>query len=75
MKNLPDPKARALLRAFLACKKGVTAIEYALIAVAISALLFIVLGSGDDGLVSKIKGSFNSIKDALSITKQESSKK
>lgn len=59
---------------FIKSKQGVTAIEYALIAVAISAMLFLVLGSGDDGLISKIKDSFKSIQDALTITKEESGK-
>ncbi|WP_267524199.1 Flp family type IVb pilin [Campylobacter sp. MG1] len=59
---------------FIKDTKGVTAIEYALIAVAISAMLFLVLGSGDDGLISKIKDSFKSIQDALTITKEESGK-
>ncbi|MBT0881542.1 MULTISPECIES: Flp family type IVb pilin [unclassified Campylobacter] len=59
---------------FIKDTKAVTAIEYALIAVAISAMLFLVLGSGDDGLISKIKDSFKSIQDALTITKEESGK-
>lgn len=62
------------LKNFLVEKRAVTAIEYALIAVAISAMLFLVLGSGDDGLISKIKESFKSIQDALTITKEESGK-
>lgn len=53
---------------FLRCQKGVTAIEYALIAVAISTMLFLVLGSGgEDGLVSKIQSAFKSIQNGLSI--------
>lgn len=59
---------------FFSDKRGVTAIEYALIAVAISAMLFIVLGSGDDGLIHKVKESFKSIQDALSVTKDQSGK-
>lgn len=62
-------------RAFLKDTRGVTAIEYALIAVAISAMLFIVLGSGDDGLISKIKTSFKGIQDALTVTKEQSGQK
>lgn len=68
-------KAQSLLSNFIKDKKGVTAIEYALIAVAISAMLFIVLGSGDDGLIGKIKTSFQSIQDALSVTKEQSATK
>ncbi|PAF46953.1 hypothetical protein BKH46_05820 [Helicobacter sp. 12S02634-8] len=57
---------------FLKCQRGVTAIEYALIAVAISSMLFIVLGSGgEDGLISRIKDSFRSIQDGLSISKSQ----
>lgn len=59
---------------FVKDKRAVTAIEYALIAVAISAMLFIVLGSGDDGLIHKIKEAFRGIQDALSITQEESGK-
>lgn len=62
-------------RSFLRDTRGVTAIEYALIAVAISAMLFIVLGSGDDGLISKIKNSFKGIQDALTVTKDQSGQK
>lgn len=62
------------IKSFFKDKGAVTAIEYALIAVAISAMLFLVLGSGDDGLISKIKDSFKSIQDALTITKEESGK-
>lgn len=61
--------------AFIKSQKGVTAIEYALIAVAISSMLFIVLGSGgEDGLISKIKESFRSIQDGLSISKSQGGK-
>lgn len=61
--------------AFIKSQKGVTAIEYALIAVAISSMLFIVLGSGgEDGLISKIKDSFRSIQDGLSISKSQGGK-
>lgn len=62
------------LHKFINDKRGVTAIEYALIAVAISAMLFVVLGSGDDGLINKVKESFKGIQDALSITKEQSGK-
>lgn len=55
----------------LADKRAVTAIEYALIAVAISAMLFIVLGSGDEGIVAKIKQAFKSVEEALSTTKEK----
>ncbi|PAF53567.1 hypothetical protein BKH42_05130 [Helicobacter sp. 13S00482-2] len=62
-------------KAFFKSQKGVTAIEYALIAVAISSMLFIVLGSGgEDGLISKIKESFRSIQDGLSISKSQGGK-
>ncbi|MDO7253128.1 Flp family type IVb pilin [Helicobacter cappadocius] len=67
----------AILRGkiFMQSQKGVTAIEYALIAVAISSMLFIVLGSGgEDGLISKIKESFRSIQDGLSISKSQGNK-
>lgn len=56
--------------AFLKSQRGVTAIEYALIAVAISSMLFLVLGSGgEDGLISRIKDSFRSIQDGLTVSK------
>ncbi|PAF43639.1 Flp family type IVb pilin [Helicobacter sp. 11S02596-1] len=58
---------------FAKSQRGVTAIEYALIAVAISTMLFLVLGTGgEDGLISRIKDSFRSIQDGLSISKQQS---
>lgn len=65
-------KAFVSINFFLNSKKGVTAIEYALIAVAISAMLFVVLGSGgEDGLINKIKTSFKSIQDGLGVTQQQ----
>lgn len=60
------------LKSFLDDKRGVTAIEYALIAVAISSMLFLVLGTGEGGLIAKIKEAFDSIKDGLSVTKSSS---
>lgn len=58
------------LSGFFREQRGVTAIEYALIAVAISSMLFLVLGSGgEDGLISRIKDSFRSIQDGLTVSK------
>lgn len=58
------------LSSFFREQRGVTAIEYALIAVAISSMLFLVLGSGgEDGLISRIKDSFRSIQDGLTVSK------
>lgn len=52
---------------------GVTAIEYALIAVAISSVLFIVLGTGGDGgLTAKIKDAFKAIQDGLGVAQSQS---
>lgn len=56
---------------FIEDKKGVTAIEYALIAVAISSMLFLVLGNPEEGgLVNKIKEAFQSIQDGLSVSQK-----
>lgn len=58
---------------FSLSKKGVTAIEYALIAVAISSVLFIVLGTGGDGgLSAKIKEAFKTIQDGLGVSQGQS---
>lgn len=64
-------KFRKFISKFAKNESGVTAIEYALIAVAISSVLFLVLGTGgQDGLTSKIKEAFTTIQDGLSVSKE-----
>ncbi|AVX40319.1 Flp family type IVb pilin [Yersinia massiliensis] len=48
-------------------EKGVTAIEYSMIAVAVSAMLYIVLGDGTSGdnFLGKIITAFDKIKDSI----------
>ncbi|PAF43374.1 Flp family type IVb pilin [Helicobacter sp. 11S03491-1] len=78
LSNLKNLQIKLFIRTmlFYKCQKGVTAIEYALIAVAISSMLFIVLGSGgEDGLIAKIKESFRSIQDGLSISNSQGNNK
>ncbi|PAF45757.1 hypothetical protein BKH40_02455 [Helicobacter sp. 11S02629-2] len=74
--NMIFIKAYVFFQGFMSEKKGVTAIEYALIAVAISAMLFVVLGSGgEDGIINKIKASFKAITDGLGATQQQAGTK
>lgn len=62
------------VKLFFKDNRGVTAIEYALIAVAISSVLFIVLGTGgENGLTSKIKSAFTNIQSGLNISNQGAS--
>lgn len=63
------------VKGFMEDKKGVTAIEYALIAVAISSMLFLVLGNPEEGgLVNKIKEAFQAIQDGLTVSSKSSGK-
>ncbi|MFU9139074.1 Flp family type IVb pilin [Erwinia tasmaniensis] len=55
-------------------KRGVTAIEYALIGVAMATLLALVLGNQDSGFLGALKSTFAKIADAItSVTVNKSS--
>lgn len=58
------------LRALADDKRGVTAIEYALIAVAMATLLALVLGTQDTGLLGALKASFDAIGSAIKQVNQ-----
>lgn len=47
-------------------RRGVTAIEYALIAVAMATLLAVVLGNQNSGFLGALKETFNKISQAIS---------
>ncbi|BCX78557.1 Flp family type IVb pilin [Campylobacter sp. 19-13652] len=67
LSNLKTKMYSVMLK-FIKDKRGVTAIEYALIAVAISSVLFIVMGTGgEDGLTAKIKEAFSGIQEGLNV--------
>ncbi|MEN4771229.1 Flp family type IVb pilin [Duffyella gerundensis] len=53
------------LRALTRDKRGVTAIEYALIGVAIATLLSLVLGTQSTGLLGELKNAFDTIGSAI----------
>jgi len=61
------------LRALAGDKRGVTAIEYALIGVAIATLLSVVLGSQSTGLLGELKNAFDSIGNAIKNINQSQS--
>lgn len=68
MLNKIQTKIHSTMLSFTQDQKGVTAIEYALIAVAISSVLFIVMGTGgEDGLTAKIKEAFSGIQEGLNV--------
>lgn len=62
-------KTKQKLQDMLANEKGVTAIEYSMIAVAVSAMLFVVFGDGatanTDNFLGMIITAFNQIKTNL----------
>ncbi|AHK18445.1 Flp family type IVb pilin [Yersinia similis] len=60
-------KGQEKLKDMLANEKGVTAIEYSMIAVAVSAMLYIVLGDGTSGdnFLGKIILAFDKIQESL----------
>lgn len=60
-------KGTQKLQAAMTDERGVTAIEYSMIAVAVSAMLFIVLGDGTSGdnFLGKIIEAFDAIKTNL----------
>lgn len=60
-------KTQQKFKELMANEKGVTAIEYSMIAVAVSAMLYIVLGDGTSGdnFLGKIIEAFGKIKDSL----------
>ncbi|CNI14149.1 Flp pilus assembly protein%2C pilin Flp [Yersinia massiliensis] len=60
-------KGQEKLQEMLTNEKGVTAIEYSMIAVAVSAMLYIVLGDGTSGdnFLGKIITAFDKIKDSI----------
>lgn len=60
-------KAKQKLEEVLTNEKGVTAIEYSMIAVAVSAMLYIVLGDGTEGenFLGKIIQAFEKIQENL----------
>ncbi len=57
-------KAYSKVACFFADKRGVTAIEYAIIAVAISAMLLTAVGS--DGFIGKLETAFSTIATKIS---------
>ena len=62
-------KTSMFLSQFKNDERGVTAIEYGLIAVAMAALLL--LATGDDGFIAKLKLAFDSITtDVEAVTKK-----
>lgn len=61
------------LRALSDDRRGVTAIEYALIGVAIATLLSVVLGSQSTGLLGELKNAFDSIGNAIKNINQNKS--
>ncbi|MBE4019901.1 Flp family type IVb pilin [Vibrio parahaemolyticus] len=58
-------KTRLLLESFTKDQRGVTAIEYAIIGVAISAIVLAVF-SGENGLKSALTGAIDNITDKIS---------
>lgn len=55
------------MRAFMACRKGVTAIEYAIIAVAIAGIATAVFSSsGESGLVGALNAAMDNLKEQVS---------
>ena len=55
-------------------RRGVTAIEYALIAVAMATLLAVVLGNQNSGFLGALKATFNTIAESISnVTSTKSS--
>lgn len=60
-------KTQQKFKELMANENGVTAIEYSMIAVAVSAMLYIVLGDGTSGdnFLGKIIEAFGKIKDSL----------
>ena len=65
-------KADAFLTTYKNDERGVTAIEYGLIAVAMAGLLAVVLSSGDGGFVGQLKLAFDKITTTLTtITGQK----
>lgn len=57
--------AQARFEAFINDQRGVTAIEYALIGVAMASLLAYILGDQDSGFLGAIKDTFKAITDAI----------
>lgn len=56
---------------FIKNEQGVTAIEYALIGVAMASLLAVVLGNQNDGFLGALKKTFETIEAAItSVTSQ-----
>lgn len=60
-----------LLKAFKKDERGVTAIEYGLIGVAMAGLLAVVLSTNDDSLIDNLKGSFESIASDISAVNDQ----
>lgn len=60
-------KGQEKFKSLMTDERGVTAIEYSMIAVAVSAMLFIVLGDGTQGdnFLGKIIQAFSAIKNNL----------
>lgn len=53
------------IASFIKDQRGVTAIEYALIAVAMATLLAFILGDQDSGFLGALKSTFKAITDAI----------
>ncbi|QLB12357.1 pilus assembly protein Flp/PilA [Bisgaardia hudsonensis] len=62
------------LRDFKNNTKGVTAIEYGLIAIAVAAMIVVVFYS-DTGFIQKLRGKFSSLTDLISSTTVEKTAK
>lgn len=61
-------KAKIGFDNFIQDQKGVTAVEYAIIGVAVAAVVAGVVGTGDTGLAGAIKGAFDKIVNAVNPT-------
>ncbi|GAL03944.1 Flp pilus assembly protein [Photobacterium aphoticum] len=65
-------KADAFLSSYKNDERGVTAIEYGLIAVAMAGLLAVVLSNGEGGFIGQLKAAFTKITETLTtITAQK----
>ncbi|MEZ9628488.1 Flp family type IVb pilin [Vibrio breoganii] len=59
---------KTFLTRFKNDERGVTAIEYGIIGVALATVLSLVIASGDTGLVGTIKDAFNTMTKAMGGT-------
>jgi pilus assembly protein Flp/PilA len=61
-------KAQAALQQFKNDERGVTAIEYAIIAVAIAGIVYTVFGNSSDGLGGALQGAMNEVIDKVEVS-------